>query len=596
MRLGVEELQRQLLREHAQAPGLFREMANIESLLAETYRARVLYELLQNSDDAGARQVEADLSKPNELVWRNDGRAFTHEDFEALCRSANSAKQRGGDTIGYRGIGFKAVASVADRVTVGSSGVRILFDRNESAQLLGTSPEETPLLRVPARVIAGAEGSGAEFTLSLGHYADDQLNLDPIALLFLRNVTKAVLRYPDREITIQSEHRGDSVLLTVDGSIAEFQRKSSADSVLLIPMDSRAEALAGHRGRLACFLPLDDELGFAAIASGNLLTDPSRTHAVLRDPSTEAVVESVGQLFADFLLDTEGAAFKHIWDLLLGGEDLRTIALGGDSTVPGRLLAATKAALAGRTWPFSFSEVAMEEEDVKTVFPEGAPPALYDETKVSQARALRTVFSGPTLRTSELITRPEATKLSDKTRTRLATRLVESARTQGRQLSQREQEVVGKQPPARILKPTYQASTPARELANRSATFGGTMTRWRVAEVAAMEYLNGQGWSLTDVSRQNAGYDLEGTGPDGDPVHIEVKKVESRNSRFSLTNNELSVMVAASQRYLLALVIGDGVDAQLALLDPLKDQVPRERVCRRWEWEYTDWARFATLA
>ncbi|HEX5560738.1 MAG TPA: DUF3883 domain-containing protein [Nocardioidaceae bacterium] len=110
-----------------------------------------------------------------------------------------------------------------------------------------------------------------------------------------------------------------------------------------------------------------------------------------------------------------------------------------------------------------------------------------------------------------------------------------------------------------------------------------------------MEHLNRRGWHLADVSRQNIGYDLAGTAPDGNAVHIEVKKVDGKDSRFALTNNEMSVMIAASTRYLLALVIGDGQTAQLALLDPLKDQVPRERVCRRWEWEYTDWSRFADV-
>ncbi len=110
-----------------------------------------------------------------------------------------------------------------------------------------------------------------------------------------------------------------------------------------------------------------------------------------------------------------------------------------------------------------------------------------------------------------------------------------------------------------------------------------------------MEHLNSRGWNLTDVSRQNIGYDLDCTGPDGDTVHIEVKKVDGKDGRLALTNNEMSVMIAASTRYLLALVIGDGPTAQLALLDPLKDQVPRERVCRRWEWEYTDWSRFADV-
>ena len=56
-------LRAQLLQDHQQAPGLFGEMARLEKLLAETYRARVLYELLQNSDDAGASTVTVSFSQ-----------------------------------------------------------------------------------------------------------------------------------------------------------------------------------------------------------------------------------------------------------------------------------------------------------------------------------------------------------------------------------------------------------------------------------------------------------------------------------------------------------------------------------------------------
>jgi len=99
--------------------------------------------------------------------------------------------------------------------------------------------------------------------------------------------------------------------------------------------------------------------------------------------------------------------------------------------------------------------------------------------------------------------------------------------------------------------------------------------RWRVAEEAAREHLNARGWNLQNVSRQNIGYDLDGTDPDGSAVHIEVKKVDRRDARFALTNNETSTMVSGVGRYLIGLVIGDGTNAELALLDPLKPKFRR---------------------
>lgn len=590
----VENLRQQLIREHAQAPGLFREMANVESLLAETYRARVLYELLQNSDDAGSTVVDVDLRTPGKLVWRNNGRPFTLVDIEALCRSASSTKQRGGGAIGYRGIGFKAVAAVAHEVTVTSGGVTLDFDRAGAARALGTSPAETPLLRVPAHITNGVFRDGAEFTLKLANHTNDQLQLNPVALLFLRNVAEVVIQRPEGSDNIRCSRDSSMVALTVGGSTARFHHLADSDNVLLIPADPHAEALAGRRGRLACFLPLDDELGVPIIASGHVLTDPSRTHAVLRDPSTRQVLATISDLLAGVLIDNTGPAFDRLWELLVAGEDLRTLALAGDTTIPGHLLSGTKTALATREWPFSFTEVAIDAADLPTVFPAGAPAALYTEGATSQSRALRTVFGAPTLRTGQLVELLDPDRLTSATRNRLATRVVETARVEGRTLTPREQALVGKSSapgPAAASNTVTVRNAPSGMI----TTFGGAIARWRAAEVAAMEYLNSRGWKLTDVSRQNVGYDLEGTTPDGHSVHLEVKKVEGKDSRFALTNNELSVMIAASGRYILALVIGDGNNAQLALLDPLKDQVPRERVCRRWEWEYTDWSRFAEL-
>ena len=43
------------------------------------------------------------------------------------------------------------------------------------------------------------------------------------------------------------------------------------------------------------------------------------------------------------------------------------------------------------------------------------------------------------------------------------------------------------------------------------------LARWRTAEIATMEFLNGKGWSLHDVSGQNVGYDLDGIDAEGDP-------------------------------------------------------------------------------
>ncbi|MFD9004205.1 protein NO VEIN domain-containing protein [Streptomyces sp. NPDC059582] len=92
---------------------------------------------------------------------------------------------------------------------------------------------------------------------------------------------------------------------------------------------------------------------------------------------------------------------------------------------------------------------------------------------------------------------------------------------------------------------------------------------------------------------QNVGYDVEGADPQDKPVRIEVKKVDRPDARFAMTNNEVSLMLTEPGGCLLAIVVGDGRHAQQMLLDPSRDDLPEERVCRRWDWDFTDWSRFA---
>lgn len=78
-------------------------------------------------------------------------------------------------------------------------------------------------------------------------------------------------------------------------------------------------------------------------------------------------------------------------------------------------------------------------------------------------------------------------------------------------------------------------------------------------------------------------------------MRIEVKKVDTLNARFAMTNNEMSLMRNSPTGYLVAILVGDGRYVRLMLVDPSNEELPRERVCRRWDWEFTDWARFAKV-
>jgi hypothetical protein len=84
-------------------------------------------ELLQNAVDASARHVrlEPDL-QTGQLVFEHDGEAFTETHVRALCSKGMSTK--GAGTVGFMGVGFKAVFHSYRRVDVSSGPWRFFLE------------------------------------------------------------------------------------------------------------------------------------------------------------------------------------------------------------------------------------------------------------------------------------------------------------------------------------------------------------------------------------------------------------------------------------------------------------------------------------
>ncbi|KSZ58796.1 hypothetical protein Z045_09130 [Rhodococcus pyridinivorans KG-16] len=596
--LFLHQLQDTLIDEHLQAPGLFREIARMEGLLAETYRNRVPYELLQNSDDAGSSTVTVVESPDGTFSWSNDGRVMDGADIESLCRSASSTKTRGDASIGYRGIGFKSLAAVASKIEVRSGDVTFSFDKALAAELLREQAlDSVPLIRIPVGIEQTPWLGGASFTVTRTPDAGDGLGeLDPISLLFLRNVRTVLVRSRDDEMQVSIERANDRVVVRSSGSDADFAILREGAATVAVPMNTRALALTRVRGRLACFLPLNDEVGLPVIISGDMLTDPSRTHAVVADESTTRVLRDAARAIAYALRNPGTSTFERLWELILQGEDIRSLLVSATGSASQVLLSSLRDEMMEHRPSFKYSSVVLEEEDVSTIFPGGAPAALYSAANQAAARTFKAVLGLETLDLSALADEPVASQLSEQLRTRLGKHFQDLARAHGRSLTPTEQALVELLPAQESQSVTseVEVSRPS-VLTSANNSMGAVMTQWRTAEVATMQYLNGRGWSLRDVSTQNVGYDLEGTDSSGQRVNIEVKKVDSLDARFALTNNEMSLMLNSSAPYLLAIVVGSERHSKLMILDPSRPELSRERVCRRWDWEFTDWGRFAVM-
>jgi len=594
---ALGRLQTALIAEYSQSRGMFTELARIEALLADTCRDRVQYELLQNSDDAAATCVNVEASADGSVIWMNDGRPFSASDAEALCRSASSAKDRG-ESIGYRGIGFKSLAAVSSRIDITSAGARFAFDRAESVALLSTrshavAQTDIPLIRIPAKISRAQTDDKTTFLIKPLTSATRVLGpINPLALLFLRNVRTLTVTTDRTSDTFTVGHECDRSWLRWAGGTVEFAMLRTPGATVALPLNSTALTMTTLRGRFSCFLPLDESLGLPVVISGNFLTDPSRSHAVVADPSTQDCLAQAARVLMSELSDPNQPWFQRAWELLIMADDPRSTLASGTETADNAFMSSLRDCFAGARLPFMISPIPIGSDDLHKVFPAGAPTSLYKPENLAKTRALRVAFRLSTMDVAKQI-RNAGDGLTSGMLEAACDHVEELLKTVGRRPSDDEMRLLeGREAKSPI-------EVPVREIVARTQVTGATedsfpevVRKWRTAELAAMRWLNSRGWHLSDVSKQNLGYDLLGVDPDGRRVMIEVKRVERPDARFSMTNNEMGAMQAEFERYLLGLVIGGERYSRLMLLDPKDTSVPRERVCRAWEWQFMDWSHY----
>lgn len=128
------------------------------------------------------------------------------------------------------------------------------------------------------------------------------------------------------------------------------------------------------------------------------------------------------------------------------------------------------------------------------------------------------------------------------------------------------------------------ADTSSKQVANNEG-----IQKWRSAEENTLVALNANGFRLKDVSKQNLGFDLEGSDPNGKNIYIEVKSIDYVGQKFRMTNNEFAAAQYKPSNYYLALVCQNKDSFEISLI---KDPVNRLNLTRQvvqWVWECTDY-------
>jgi len=166
----VDRIVEQNLGVYRAAPSRLQEDVSQEAQVASDYRGRLVYELLQNADDAMVGQATQDdrvaFVVTDDALWMaNSGRPLTDADVQGLCGLGASSKVDAVGTkrasIGHKGLGFKSVLEITDAPAVyshhhafelGAAVARPLIDELWHDLGQTTAPRAVPAMRFPAAI------------------------------------------------------------------------------------------------------------------------------------------------------------------------------------------------------------------------------------------------------------------------------------------------------------------------------------------------------------------------------------------------------------------------------------------------------------
>lgn len=151
----LDRIRTENLNVYRASPQRLREDVGQESQIAQDYRGRLVYELLQNADDAMAAGTASSCIRfeltDDELWVANSGRPLDEADVRGLCGISASKKSLHGQkrraSIGHKGMGFKSVLEITDAPEVFSTTVCFRFSPDAAIRVCAArTPSRTGMV------------------------------------------------------------------------------------------------------------------------------------------------------------------------------------------------------------------------------------------------------------------------------------------------------------------------------------------------------------------------------------------------------------------------------------------------------------------
>lgn len=335
MKSIIEQVSGSFLDEASASPRMLEDLAAMEKYMSESYDGRTFIELLQNADDAGAKRVcvsEID----NAVIVTNDGRPFDENDIMSICRSGASNKRRG-NSIGYRGVGFKSATVISTEIVIYSGNVYFTFSKSLCAKTLNVSCDKVPTVRIPfiydetklnfdikrELLRLQSEGFNTAFIFlkaNVEKFVTELREFDSSWLLFLKNIVHVGIDMEDIELKCSLKRKNIhdfEKLITVEENGNSWYVINNGDIAVAFLYDSRKGLIPCQVDDAVfhCFLPMLDKTGFAFKINADFSTDPSRKHLIQDDLTTEAFAKAA-KLLASFVENVFKRKDEKLYGLL----------------------------------------------------------------------------------------------------------------------------------------------------------------------------------------------------------------------------------------------------------------------------------------
>lgn len=316
LRNTVERISKDFIAEAVASPNLLADMAAMEKYMAESYSGRVFVELLQNADDCKSTKIYVKEVAGN-ILFANNGRPFDENDVIAISRSGSSSKKRG-ETIGYRGVGFKSTTYLTDEIIIYSDKTYFTFSKRICSDRIFMPVNNIPMIRIPLLIEAvDAEidceiqelvknGYNTVFVFRnarIQEFLEEIKQVDTGMFIFLNNIEECRIDMAQYTTQISLQR-----WLERQGQLVEFSDAKN-NAWYIVKHNGTAIGLkydAENKRIIACeeseqlyhsYLPSFDKMLFPFKVNADFSTDPSRKHISI-DEKTESAIQNVAENIA----------------------------------------------------------------------------------------------------------------------------------------------------------------------------------------------------------------------------------------------------------------------------------------------------------